>query len=164
MGISAPTPLAEEHDTSSFDCGDPVLDEWLQKTALKNESNGGSRTYVVCDDDRVISYYTLATGSVERTNTPGKFRRNMPDPIPVMILGRLATDKGYQKSGIGRGILKDAIQRVIGVAEQVGVKGILVHAISEDARDYYLRRGFSTSPTNDMTLMITIKEAIAHLS
>lgn len=162
MGINAPVPLTKEQDIAAFDSGDPVLDLWLQRTALKNERNGASRTFVVCDENRVIGYYALATGAVEQGDVPGKVRRNMPDPIPVIVLGRLAVDREYQGKGIGRGMLKDAVLRVIGVAEQVGVKAVLVHAISEEAKRFYLRAGFDESPTNDMTLMITIKDAVAH--
>ncbi|MES9897801.1 MAG: GNAT family N-acetyltransferase [Sedimenticola sp.] len=162
MGIDAPTPLKEEHDTTSFDCDDPVLDDWLKRIALKNEDKGSSRTFAVCEAGTVIGYYALATGSVERNGAPGKIRRNMPDPIPVMVLGRLVIDKKYQSQGVGRGMLKDAILRVIGVAEQVGVRAILVHAISDEAKLFYMRQGFRESPTNNITLMITLEEAVRH--
>lgn len=162
MGINAPAPLNEGHDTDAFDCGDSILNEWLQRTALNNELNGGSRTFVVCDNNKVIGFYTLATGAVERSHTPGKVRRNMPDPIPVIVLGRLATDQDYQKKGIGQGMLKDALLRVMGVAESVGAKAVMVHAISDRAKQFYQRCGFYASPTNNMTLFITIKDAIAH--
>lgn len=162
MGISAPTPLTDEHDTAAFDCGDPVLNHWLQRTALKNEQHGGSRTFVVCDGPKVIGYYSLATGAVERSNTSGKMRRNMPDPIPVIVLGRLGVDRAYQSKGIGRGMLKDAVLRVIGVSQQVGIKALLVHAISAEAKRFYLQHGFVESPANEMTLLLTIKVAITH--
>ena len=161
MGVSAPCPLTVGHDVSSFDSSDVVLDEWLQRSALKNEASGGSRTFVVCENDVVIGYYALATGAVERGAAPNNISRNMPDPIPVMVLGRLAVDHHYQSQGVGRGLLKDAVLRVIGVAEQVGVRALLVHAISDEARQFYLRQGFRESPTNCMTLMITLKEALA---
>jgi predicted N-acetyltransferase YhbS len=162
VGINAPTPLKDGHDTTSFDCGDPILDDWLKHTALKNESKGSSRTFVVCENDTVVGYYALATGSVERNDATGNVRRNMPEPIPVMVLGRLAVDKKYQSQGIGRGMLKDAILRVIGVAKQAGIRAILVHAISDEAKLFYMRQGFRESPTNDMTLMITLEEALRH--
>lgn len=162
MGVSAPTPLTAAHDTTAFECGDTILNEWLQKTALKNEGRGGSRTFVVCEGNRVVGYYALATGAVEREETSSQVRRNMPDPIPVIVLGRLAVDQAYQKQRIGAGMLKDAVLRVLGVAKQVGIRAILVHAISEDARQFYLRNGFHESPTNNMTLMITLEEAAVH--
>ena len=163
MGLTAPAPLANSHDTASFDCGQPTLNHWLNQIALKNEDRGASRTFVVCDADRVVCYYALAAGSVERTEAPNKIRRNMPRPIPVMVLGRLAVDKAYQSQGLGRALLRDALLRVIAISKQAGVRAILLHALTEEAKRFYLRRGFVASPTNDMTLMIAIKDVIAHL-
>ena len=163
MGISAPTPLTEEHETASFDCGDPLLNEWLHRTALKNERSGASRTFVVCEGMQVVGFYALANGAIQHADATGKVRRNMPDPIPVMVLGRLAVSEAYQSNGIGKGLLKDAILRVIIVAKQAGIRAFLVHAISEDAKQFYLRWGFTESPTNDMTLMLTLKDAEAHI-
>ena len=88
MGISAPCPITNTHDIASFDCGDAVLNHWLQRRAVKNENSGDSRTFVICEDDTVLGYYSLAVGAVAREDSPGKIRRNMPDPIPVMVLGR----------------------------------------------------------------------------
>lgn len=163
MGISGPTPLKDEHDTSKFNCGHTTLDNWLQHTALKNERHDGSRTFVVCEDKRVVGYYTLAAGAIQRLDASGKVRRNMPEPVPVIVLGRLAVDVTYQGNKIGLGLLKDALLRAISISEQIGIKAMLVHAISEEAKDFYLHYGFTESPTNGMTLMITIKDALAHL-
>lgn len=157
--VSAPEPLSASHVIEAFDCDEPVLSDWLKRRALKNENSGASRTFVVCKQNRVIGYYALATGSVEHGNAPSKLRRNMPEPIPVMVLGRLAVDRKYQSSGIGRGLLKDAILRTLVVSRQVGVKALLVHAISYEARDFYLRCGFKESPLDPMVLMVTLKDA-----
>ena len=159
MGISAPGPIAGTHDVTSFDCGDPTLNDWLQRRALKNESKGASRTFVVCENNTVIGYYALAVGAITREDTSGKVRRNMPDPVPVMVLGRLAVDANWQDKNIGIGMLKDAIQRTIIVAEQAGIRALLVHALSEKARSFYQHWGFQESPANDMSLMITLDEA-----
>ena len=159
MGISAPCPIASTHDVTSFDCGDTTLNDWLQHRAIKNESSGASRSFVVCEDDTVIGYYSLAVGAIAREDTSGKVRRNMPDPIPVMVLGRLAVDASWQGKQIGLGMLKDAIQRTIIVAEQAGIRALLVHALSDKARSFYRHWGFHESPTNDITLMITLDEA-----
>jgi len=164
VGLKAPELLAEQHDTSGFDCGEPSLTEWLQRAGLKNQRNDGSRTYVVCDGQIAVAYYTLATGSIQRAEAAGKVRRNMPEPVPVVVLGRLAVDKRYQGRGIASGMLRDAVLRVIAASEQVGIKALLVHALSEEARRFYLRHGFQVSPADDMTLMVTIKDARAHLS
>jgi len=107
-------------------------------SCTKKKDTGASRTFVVCQDDKVVGYYVLATGSVMHKDAPGKIKRNMPEPVPVMVLGRLAVDKGAQSMGIGRGLLKDAILRTITVAKQAGIKAILVHALSDEARKFYL--------------------------
>ncbi len=158
--ITAPTPLTQEHDLSFFSCEEHALDIWLKRKALKNQYSGGSRTFVVCNDDKqVIAYYSLATGAIEHKDATGKVRRNMPDPIPVMLLGRLAVDSRYKALGIGSGLLKDAILRTISVSEQAGIRAILVHALSEQARLFYKHHGFYESGTNDMTLLITLDDA-----
>lgn len=164
--ISAPKPLGSNHELQNFDCGKPSLNVWLQKKASKAQRIGGSaRTYVICSqEDRVIGYYALATGSVNQEDVPGKVKRNMPNPIPIVILGRLAVDLAYQGQGIGPALLKDALLRILNAAEQIGVRAILVHALDESARNFYLRQGFYESPTNDQTLMVTVEEIHRALS
>lgn len=159
MGIAAPCPIGGSHQTANFDCGHTTLNHWLKHRALKNEHSGASRTFVVCKKNTVIGYYALAVGAVTREETPGKVRRNMPEPVPVMVLGRLAVDRHWQGRQIGAGMLKDAIQRTLIVAEQAGIRALLVHALSDEARCFYRHWGFHASPTNDMTLMITLDEA-----
>ncbi|MFV2056737.1 MAG: GNAT family N-acetyltransferase [Thiohalomonadales bacterium] len=159
MGINAPCPITATHDVTSFDCGDHTLNDWLKRRSIKNENISASRTFVVCEDNTVIGYYSLAAGAITREETSGKIRRNMPDPIPVMVLGRLAVDSNWQGKHVGVGLLKDAIQRSIIVAQQAGVRAILVHAISKEAKGFYQHWGFHESPTNDMTLMVTLEEA-----
>lgn len=157
--VTAPEPITASHHTESFACGIPVLDEWLRRRALKNEVSGASRTFVICQDRQVVGYYTLATGSVEHRDAPGKIRRNMPNPIPVMVLGRLAVDQEQQHAGLGRGLLKDAVLRTLTVSQHAGVKALLVHALSEDAKRFYTRSGFLESPFDPMTLMIALQDA-----
>lgn len=163
--ITAPHPLTKEHDVSDFDCGHATLNEWLSRRALKNEGHGASRTFVVSDEQGcVLGYYCLSTGAAEHEDSSGKVRRNMPSPIPIMVLGRLAVDIKYQNLSIGKGLLKDAILRTLNVAEQVGVRALLVHALSEEAKTFYTKQGFYPSPTNHMTLMITLQDIKASLS
>ena len=157
--ITPPEPITTAHNVESFACGVPVLDEWLKRRALKNESSGASRTFVICQDKQVVGYYTLATGSIEHGSAPGKIRRNMPNPIPVMVLGRLAVDQEQQHAGLGRGLLKDAVLRTLTVSQHAGVKALLVHALSEDAKRFYTRSGFLESPFDTMTLMIALQDA-----
>jgi predicted N-acetyltransferase YhbS len=124
-----------------------------------NEAAGASRTYVVCDDRQVVGYYSLVAGSMLHRTATGSVRRNMPDPVPVALLGRLAVDHRWQSRGLGLALLRDAILRVVGAAETIGVRAILVHAISAEARAFYEHWGFRPSPVEPMTLMITIDEA-----
>ena len=159
MGITAPGPISDNLNVSGFGCGQGSLNEWLQKRAIKNEKTGASRTFVVCSDNVVIGYYSLAVGAVAREEASGQVRRNMPEPIPVMILGRLAVDLQWQGNQIGIGMLKDAISRTLIAAEQAGIRALLVHALSEEAKRFYLQCGFHESPVNDMTLMIPLNEA-----
>lgn len=158
--VGAPEHIGPEHDVSSFRSGVSVLDDWLRRRALANEQTGASRTYVVCAaNKRVVGYYALANGSVAASAATGRIRRNMPDPVPVMVLGRLAVDEKYQGCGIGRGLLRDAILRTVQAAEIAGIRAMLVHAISEDAKRFYEACGFSVSPLDPMTLMITMADA-----
>jgi GNAT superfamily N-acetyltransferase len=157
--IRAPEPLAAHHELDSFECGTAALDEWLKRRAWRNEAEGASRTFVLCVGWRVIGYYSLAAGSVLHTIATGKARRNMPDPVPVVLLGRLAVAREWQRKGLAADLLSDAVLRVVGAAETVGVRAILVHAISEEAKRFYEKHGFRASSVEPMTLMITIDEA-----
>lgn len=162
--ISAPEHLNSSHDLSAFDSGVAALDEWLKRRALANERTGASRTYVVSAENKVIGYYALATGAVGLRTATGRARRNMPEPIPVMVLGRLAVDERHQGMGLGRGMLRDAILRTLQAAAIGGIRAIVVHAVSEDAKRFYERSGFASSPLEPLTLMITVKDAERALS
>lgn len=157
--ISAPEKLEPDHDLNAFDCGTPVLDNWLRRRALPNQESGASRTYVIRAGNRVVGYYALAAGAVAHGEATGRTRRNMPDPVPVMVIGRLAVDSGHQGRGLGRALLRDAVLRTMQAADIAGIRAVLVHAISEDARRFYERCGFQPSPVDPMTLMITMRDA-----
>jgi GNAT superfamily N-acetyltransferase len=162
--VTMPVLLTPEHDPSGFQSGNDTLDDWLIKRAWKNQGSGASRTFVVCENQtRVIGYYALSTGSVERAIATGNFARGMPEPIPVIILGRLAIDQKYQGQQLGAALLKDAILRTLSIADNVGVRGLLVHAISEKAKHFYQKYGFQDSNIDPMTLMISIKNIKKHL-
>lgn len=163
-GITAPEKLRPDHDFSAFGSGIPVLDDWLRRRALANEKGGASRTYVVCTGHRVIGYYALAAGAVAAAAAPGRIRRNMPDPVPVMVLGRLAVDSEHQGTGLGRALLRDAVLRTLQAADIAGIRALLVHAISEKAKGFYERCDFRPSPLDPMTLMITLHDAEAALT
>lgn len=155
---AAPQPLAEAHQLADFNSGVASLDDWLKRRARSNQASGASRTFVLCDNDKVIGYYALASGGVTIGEAPGRFRRNMPDPIPVVVLGRLAIDRAYQGKSLGRALFKDAALRVMHAADAIGIRGIVVHAISEEAKAFYLAIGFDPSPLDPMTLMVTLAD------
>ncbi|HEY6391946.1 MAG TPA: GNAT family N-acetyltransferase [Bryobacteraceae bacterium] len=157
--IGPPERLSAQHDLAGFDSGEPALDDWLRRRAAQNELSGASRTYVVCAGRKVVGYYTLAAGVIAHSEAPGRIRRNMPDPIPVMILGRLAVDKNFHGQGVGTGLLRDAVLRIVQAAEIAGVRAILVHAISEAAKRFYEKYGFVASPVDPQTVIITVAEA-----
>ncbi len=158
--LRAPEKLTVDHDVSAFACGESSLDDWLRRRALQNQASGASRTYVVCAGARrVVGYYALAAGGVAHASAPGRVKRNMPDPVPVMVLGRLAVDQAQQGRRIGPALLRDAILRTVQAADIIGIRAILVHAISDRARRFYEAHGFVSSPVDPMTLMITVSEA-----
>ncbi|MDP3854376.1 GNAT family N-acetyltransferase [Phenylobacterium sp.] len=158
--ITAPERLTEAHDIADFKSRQPQLDEWLRRKALSNETSGGCRTYVTTDGERVIGFYCLATGAVAHAQATGKARRNMPDPIPAVIVGRMGVDETFERQGIGRGLIRDSVIRTLAAAEVIGVRAILIHAKSDEARRFYVERcGLSESPIDPMTLMVTLSDA-----
>ena len=158
VALSAPEPISTRHQIGDFSSGVASLDEWLKRRALANQASGAARTFVVCDADKVVGYYALAAGAVNVAAAPGRFRRNMPDPIPVVVLARLAVDRTYQGRGLGRALVRDAARRVVHAADVIGIRGILAHAISKEAKAFYLSLGFDPSPIESMTLMVTLSD------
>lgn len=158
MPPAGPQPLADRHQLDAFSCGIASLDDWLKRRAWANQASDASRTYVLCDGDEVVGYYALASGGIMIGEAFGRFRRNMPDPIPVAILGRLALDHRLQGKGYGRAMFRDAALRVLQAADILGIRGLLVHAISEEARAFYLALGLESLPSDAMMLMATLND------
>ena len=161
--LAAPEPLASHHEPAGFDSGVHSLDDWLKRRTPQNQSSGASRTFVCRDANRVVAYHALASSAVAPWAAPGRFRPNMPDPIPVVVLARLAIAKDHQKQGLGRALFQDAAKRVIHAADGIGIRGLLVHAISPEAKDFYLRLGLGESPLDPLTLISTINDLRASL-
>ncbi|MFT3882845.1 MAG: GNAT family N-acetyltransferase [Gemmatales bacterium] len=159
MSWTFPAKIESGHLTASFDSGNALLDRWLNVHALKNEALNASRTYVTLDNNSVIGYYALATGSVLHPVVSRQLKRNMPDPLPLVVLARLAVDQRFQGFGLGKALLKDAIRRTIQVSDITGVCSLLVHAISEEAVAFYQRYGFVLSPFEPRTLFLRTKDA-----
>lgn len=157
LKLSAPQPLDSTHQLSEFVCSEPSLDEWLKRRAMNNQLTGASRTFVVVDQNsQVRGFYAMAAGAVTHQLATSAVRRNMPDPVPVMVLGRLAVDQQAQGIKLGAAMLRDAVNRAIVVSHNTGVRALLVHAISEQAKRFYMHYGFQESPLNPMTLMLRL--------
>lgn len=162
--LSAPVPLSAEHDLSGFDCGEPALNDWLRHRALKNE-NRFSRTYVVCEGNRVIAYFCISAGAVERMAAPGKVRRNAPDTIPVSIIGRLAVSRDHGGRGLGADLLADALRRIAIASQSIGIAAVLVHAKDDVAKRFYLRCAeFIEYPQDSRTQFLPIETVVAALN
>ena len=162
MALARPEPLSDLHELDDFFCGVGSLDDWLKRRARANQASGASRTYVLADDRKVVAYYALASGAIAVASSVGRFRRNMPDPIPVAVLGRLAIDRSQQGRGLGRALFRDCALRVAHAADTIGIRGIVVHAISDQVTAFYQAIGFDPSPADPMTLMVTLAD-IRHL-
>jgi GNAT superfamily N-acetyltransferase len=154
--LSAPEPFAEHHQLADFVCDEASLERWLKQRALSNEYKGASRTFVVCSEARVVGYYCLCAGSIFHESVPGSPKRNMPEPIPVTLVGRLAVHSSWQGKGIGSGLLKDAVLRAINVSKEIGARALLCHAISQNAKHFYEHYGFVESPIDPMMMLLDL--------
>ena len=158
---SQPRPIDKDDNLAAFDCGRPPLNDFLKQQALKNEGKA-SRTYVVTaqsgeDAGKVVAYYTLAGGAITHENAPGWAKRNMPDPLPTLVLGRLAVAINHQGKRIGEHLLREAMQRSLEVATQIGVRVLIVHAIDDEAVSFYVPFGFRRFPADSRTLFLAME-------
>lgn len=158
LQLGSPKALATEHALDQFACGEASLDEWLKRRAISNQLNGASRTFVVANPEkRVYGYYALSAGAVSHQIAGSALRRNMPDPIPVLILARLAVDQQAQGIKLGGALLQDAANRAIAVAQNAGVRALAVHALHEHAKRFYEHYGFQSSPLDAMVLLMRLQ-------
>jgi predicted N-acetyltransferase YhbS len=160
--LYAPERLTDQHDFADFDCGKEELNTWLRERALLNEGRA-SRTFVICRERAVVGFYSLAAGAVIREDLPRKIRHGNPQPVPVLVIGRLAVHNELAGQGLGAALLQDAILRAITASQSIGAGAILVHAKDADAAGFYKKYGFIPSPTNDLTFILPIETAIAAL-
>ena len=153
-----PELLAPSHDLDGFDCGNQSLNQWLTRRASRNQREGSSRTWVVVHRTRVVAFYASATAVVARTEATARVARNQPDPLPAMLLGRLAVDRDHQGKGLGAALLKHFLLKALEVAELTGLRLALVHAQDAQAAGFYRHYGFEPSPVDNLTLMLLIKD------
>lgn len=149
--------LNDRHDLTAFDCGVTALDRWLVERALRNERNWASRTYVAEHDGRVVGYYALSASHVDHDEVGGSVRRNMPDPVAAILLGRLAVDQSMHGHGWGGGLLRDTLGRCVTVARAVDARAVITEAISDDARRFYTRFGFRETRNQPMKLYLDMR-------
>lgn len=157
-GLTGPVLLSEAHQVDEFDCGEDHLDTWLRERARRNQADGSSRTWVVADDERVVAFYASSTAVLLRASATRRAARNQPDPLPALLLGRLAVDQKFQRRGLGAALLKHFLLKSIEVADITGVRVLLVHAKDQPAANSYLQYGFEPSPIDDLTLMLLVKD------
>ena len=163
MSYTPPRPISQSDEIAEFDSGEPSLNDYLHRRALPNHVEGGSRCFVTTKGGRVVGYYALAAASAIHRGVPSRVRRNMPDPVPVILLSRLAVDRKEQNNGLGKHLLRDAIARSVLAADSIGVRAILVHALDPDAASFYSYFEFVPSPTDPLHLLLLMKDARALL-
>jgi predicted N-acetyltransferase YhbS len=159
LSLQPPTALTATHLVTEFDCGVESLNEWLDKRAWKNQVLDVSRTFVITNGEVVIGYYCLSSAAIDRIELPKSRQRNMPDPIPAILIGRLAVDLRYQGQKIGLSLLQDAICRIITASQSIGIAYILVHALDDAAKRFYELNGFVAIPEQPLTLFLSVATA-----
>lgn len=164
--LTKPAQLRAGHIVSSFDCGEEVLNSWLQKRALPAAAERTAMTFVVCRSKKVVGSYSLAASSVSHSQSTSSLRRNCPDPVPAILLARLAVDAGEQGNGLGQDLMHDAALRALRVANNVAARTLLVHALNEKAANFYKKLGFLDLPTQKppMTLHLPLAKIAAALA
>jgi GNAT superfamily N-acetyltransferase len=160
MRFTAPQPLLPSHRCDGFSCSEPELDDWLMRRAYANQLSGASRTFVVVDAEQaIVGYYALAAGAVSHQMATAAVRRNMPDPVPVMVLARLAVDQRAQGGKLGASLLQDAVKRCALVSQHAGIRALLVHAMHDRAKQFYEHYGFQASPVHPLTLLLRLQQS-----
>lgn len=162
--MNPPEPLGLAHKLDGFDCGDESLNFWLRKHAWRNEASGASRCFVLCEGAAILGFYTISAAGIARDAAPKAVRRNAPNPVPALLIGRLGVDLSVQGRGLGKALLKDAMIRASVIAKNAGVALVFLHALSETAKRFYLSRGFVESPLQPMTMCMTMATIASILS
>lgn len=159
-----PEGLSSTHQVDGFDCGEPLLNDYLLRRALDDQRAEKSKTYVSCRGDRIVAFFTLAAGAVDPDGTTDRLAKGQgAQPIPVVLLARLAVDVSEQGRGLGEAMLVDALARSVSAADVIGARAVLVHAKGERARSFYARYGFESSPTDPLHLVLLMKDVRRNL-
>jgi GNAT superfamily N-acetyltransferase len=164
MEFSTPRLLKPDDNLSDFECSEISLNFWLRNSAQKNNKSGASKTFVTFCENQLAGYYCLSAASIAHLQSPKSLTRNMPDPLPCVLLGRLAIDEKFKGIGVGSALLKDAMMRVVSVSQLTGVVGLITHPLNENAKSFYLKYGFIECPGADATLILPIKTIAKSIS
>ncbi len=160
MSLRRPELLAPRHKLEEFDCGKPVLNDWLVRHARQAQGAGSTKTFVAADEDQVLGYFSLTVGQIDTFEVPERMRKGMGHyPLPVVLLARLAVSTSAQGRGLGWGLLQDAIARTVLISEQAGVRAMLTHPLDQEATAFYTRFGFVPSPLRAQQLLLLLKDA-----
>lgn len=160
MSLRRPELLAPRHKLEEFDCGKPVLNDWLVRHARQAQGAGSTKTFVAADEDQVLGYFSLTVGQIDTFEVPERMRKGMGHyPLPVVLLARLAVSTSAQGRGLGWGLLQDAIARTVFISEQAGVRAMLTHPLDQEAAAFYTRFGFVPSPLRAQQLLLLLKDA-----
>jgi GNAT superfamily N-acetyltransferase len=160
--VLAPEPVGPQHEIEGFCNGRHAsLDDWLRQRARGCEGLS-ARTYVTCAAEpvnRVVGYYAISTAAAHRVAMPSaKLRRGMPEEVPLLLLGRLAVDASFQGQGLGSALLADALRRCAAASVIAGIRGVIAHAIDDEAVGFYERHGFRTaSPLGTRAMLMPIE-------
>jgi GNAT superfamily N-acetyltransferase len=156
--------LRRDHAADAFDCGEPVLNRFLQRHALQSQQSGASQTYLALEGDMVVGFHSLVVGQIEYVDAAERLTKGLArHPVPVMILARLAIASTHQGKGLGAGLLKDAMMRTLAAADIAGIRAFFVHAKDDAARRFYERFDFLPSPTDPNHLFVLIEDVRAAL-
>jgi GNAT superfamily N-acetyltransferase len=158
VAYAVPELLAGEHLLEGFDCGSRALNDWLVRRALRNQSSGTSRTWVVAETGQVVAFYVSSTASILRSSAPKKIGRNQPEELAAVLLARMGVDSRHQGRGLGAALLKHFMLKAIQVAQSVGVRVLLIHAKDENAKNFYERYGFVESPLDPLVMMMLLTD------
>ena len=160
MSLRRPELLAPRHKLEEFDCGKPVLNDWLVRHARQAQGAGSTKTFVAADEDQVLGYFSLTVGQIDTFEVPERMRKGMGHyPLPVVLLARLAVSTSAQGRGLGWGLLQDAIARTVLISQQAGVRAMLTHPLDQEASAFYTRFGFVPSPLRAQQLLLLLKDA-----
>lgn len=164
--FARPRPITPSDDCSGFSCGEDTLDNWIQLRAIKNEKAGASRTFISIErsSGAIAGYYCLSASSLARADATSGLRRNTPDPIPVILIGRLAVDERFAGQGLGFSLLQDALSKGIEASRAVGARAFIVHALSEGAVSFYRKFGFELVPQSARVMYILVQDAEATIA